>query len=218
MYINTIEVARAYAKMLDHLVHYEPEVTSRDGFLKLDDASPNEIVSAQYATTEWLKELGVESDEDLVKEKETDAARKAFGALTTTTDTTEQKATLAALKTPEAVRHLTGMLSAYDWAFIDMARELRGYTVAKIVEETQSPNANIRLKALGLLGKVTEVGLFTEKIEVQKAEMSDNELDQRIKDKLNKFMEVVDILTPKEEITDIESTDGSEPDHDADAA
>jgi hypothetical protein len=204
--------------MLDHLVHYEPEVTSRDGFLKLDDASPNEIVSAQYATTEWLKELGVESDEDLVKEKETDAARKAFGALTTTTDTTEQKATLAALKTPEAVRHLTGMLSAYDWAFIDMARELRGYTVAKIVEETQSPNANIRLKALGLLGKVTEVGLFTEKIEVQKAEMSDNELDQRIKDKLNKFMEVVDILTPKEEITDIESTDGSEPDHDADAA
>jgi len=218
VYINTIEVARAYAKMLDHLVHYEPEVTSRDGFLKLDDASPNEIVSAQYATTEWLKELGVESDEDLVKEKETDAARKAFGALTTTTDTTEQKATLAALKTPEAVRHLTGMLSAYDWAFIDMARELRGYTVAKIVEETQSPNANIRLKALGLLGKVTEVGLFTEKIEVQKAEMSDNELDQRIKDKLNKFMEVVDILTPKEEITDIESTDGSEPDHDADAA
>jgi hypothetical protein len=204
--------------MLDHLVHYEPEVTSRDGFLKLDDASPNEIVSAQYATTEWLKELGVESDEDLVKEKETNAARKAFGALTTTTDTTEQKATLAALKTPEAVRHLTGMLSAYDWAFIDMARELRGYTVAKIVEETQSPNANIRLKALGLLGKVTEVGLFTEKIEVQKAEMSDNELDQRIKDKLNKFMEVVDILTPKEEITDIESTNGSEPDHDADAA
>jgi hypothetical protein len=203
--------------MLDHLVHYEPEVTSRDGFLKLDDASPNEIVSAQYATTEWLKELGVESDEDLVKEKETDAARKAFGALTTTTDTTEQKASLAALKTPEAVRHLTGMLSAYDWAFIDMARELRGYTVAKIVEETQSPNANIRLKALGLLGKVTEVGLFTEKIEVQKAEMSDNELDQRIKDKLNKFMEVVDILTPKEEITDIESTNGSEPDHDADA-
>ena len=218
MYINAIEVARAYAKMLDHLVHYEPEVTSRDGFLKLDDASPNEIVSAQYATTKWLEELGVESDEDLVKEKETNAARKAFGALTTTTDTTEQKATLAALKTPEAVRHLTGMLSAYDWAFIDMARELRGYTVAKIVEETQSPNANIRLKALGLLGKVTEVGLFTEKIEVQKAEMSDNELDQRIKDKLNKFMEVVDILTPKEEITDIESTDGSEPDHDADAA
>jgi len=204
--------------MLDHLVHYEPEVTSRDGFLKLDDASPDEIVSAQYATTEWLEELGIESDEDLVKEKETQAARKAFGALTTTTDTTEQKASLAALKTPEAVRHLTGMLSAYDWAFIDMARELRGYTVAKIVEETQSPNANIRLKALGLLGKVTEVGLFTEKIEVKKDEMSDKELDQRIKDKLNKFMEVVDVLTPKEEITDIESTDGSQPDHDADAA
>ena len=203
--------------MLDHLVHYEPEVTARDGFLKLDDASPNEIVSAQYATTKWLEELGVESDEDLVKEKETTAARKAFGALTTTTDTTEQKASLAELKTPEAVRHLTGMLSAYDWAFIDMARELRGYTVAKIVEETQSPNANIRLKALGLLGKVTEVGLFTEKIEVQKTEMSDNELDQRIKDKLNRLMDVVDVLANKDEITDLEPH-GLEQDHEPDAA
>jgi len=203
--------------MLDHLVHYEPEVTSRDGFLKLDDASPNEIVSAQYATTKWLEELGVESDEDLVKEKETNAARKAFGSLTITTDTLEQKASLAELKTPEAVRHLTGMLSAYDWAFIDMARELRGYTVAKIVEETQSPNANIRLKALGLLGKVTEVGLFTEKIEVQKTEMSDNELDQRIKDKLNRLMDVVDVLANKDEITDLEPH-GLEQDHEPDAA
>jgi hypothetical protein len=204
--------------MLEHLVHYKPEITSRDGFLKLDDASPNEVVSAQFATTEWLEELGVESDEDLVKEKETQAARKAFGSLTTTTNTIEQKASLVELKTPEAVRHLTGMLSAYDWAFIDMAKELRGYTVAKIVEETQSPNANIRLKALGLLGKVTEVGLFTETVEVKKAELSNDELDQRIKDKLNKFMEVVDVLTPKDEITDIESTDGSESDHNADAS
>ena len=75
-----------------------------------------------------------------------------------------------------------------------------------------------RLKALIALGKVTEVGLFTEKIEVKKETLSNDELDQRIKDKLNKFMEVVDVITPKEEITDIESLDGSEPDHNADAA
>ena len=69
-----------------------------------------------------------------------------------------------------------------------------------------------RSKALGLLGKVTEVGLFTEKIEVKKTEMSDNELDQRIKDKLNKFMEVVDVVNIKdEEIIDVELDSGSEP-------
>jgi hypothetical protein len=56
----------------------------------------------------------------------------------------------------------------------------------------------VRLKALGLLGKVTEVGLFTEKIEVKKAELSDIEIEQRIKDKLNKFMQVVDVVDVSE--------------------
>jgi len=68
-----------------------------------------------------------------------------------------------------------------------------------LVEETKNPSANIRLKALWLLGKVTEIGLFTDKIEVKKETLTDNELDQRIKDKLSKFMGVVDI----QEITDV---------------
>jgi hypothetical protein len=85
------------------------------------------------------------------------------------------------------------MLTAYDWEFINQAKELRGYVVSKLVEETQSTNANIRLKALGMLGKVTEVGLFTDKIEVKKEELTDSELDKRIKEKLNRFMQVVDV-------------------------
>jgi hypothetical protein len=79
-----------------------------------------------------------------------------------------------------------------------MAQEIRGYTVAKLVEETKSPNANIRLKALIALGKVTEVGLFTEQIEVKKVEMSDAEVEQRIKDKLAKFMGVIDVVDVSE--------------------
>ena len=117
----------------------------------------------------------------------------------------EQKQKLVQLKTPEAVRHITGMLTAYDWEFVQQAKELRGYTVAKLVEETQSSNANIRLKALGLLGKVTEVGLFTEKIEVKKIDSSDEEIEQRIKEKLNRFMNVVDVIDiesePEEPLT-----------------
>jgi hypothetical protein len=76
---------------------------------------------------------------------------------------------------------------------VQQAKELRGYTVAKILEETNSPNASIRLKALALLGKVTEIGLFTEKIEVKKTELTDSDLEHRIKEKLNRFMGVVDI-------------------------
>ena len=70
---------------------------------------------------------------------------------------------------------------------------------------------------MALLGKVTEIGLFTEKIEVKKAELSDDELDQRIKDKLNKFMDVVDVLSNNDDITDLE-TNGSIQAHESDAA
>jgi len=184
--------------MLDHLVHFEPEVTARDGLVKLDDASPEEMLSAQVATEQWLAELGVDDDEVVANQHQTQAARKAFNTVTTNADTTEQKASLAELKTPAAVRHLTGMLAAYDWEFIEMAQQLRGYTVAKILEETKSPNANVRLKALIALGKVTEVGLFTEQIEVKKVEMTDAEVEQRIKDKLAKFMGVIDVVDVSE--------------------
>ena len=202
--------------MLDHLVHFEPEVTSREGFVKLDDASPEEVLSAQVATEQWLAELGVDDDETVANQQQTQAARKAFNTVTTNADTTEQKASLAELKTPAAVRHLTGMLAAYDWQFIEMAQQLRGYTVAKILEETKSPNANVRLKALIALGKVTEVGLFTEQIEVKKVEMTDAEVEQRIKDKLAKFMGVIDVVdvsahpdeSPAETNAGSEDTDG----------
>ena len=203
---------KGFLRMLEHLVHFEPEVTSREGFVKLDDASPEDILSAQVATEQWLAELGVDDDDVVANQQQTESARKAFGALTTNADTTEQKASLAELKSPAAVRHLTGMLAAYDWQFIDMAQQLRGYTVAKLLEETKSPNANIRLKALGLLGKVTEVGLFTEQIEVKKTEMTDAEVEQRIKDKLAKFMgviDVVDISTSPDEVP-AKKNDGSD--------
>ena len=62
------------------------------------------------------------------------------------------------------------------------------------------------------LGKVTEVGLFTEQIEVKKVEMSDAEVEQRIKDKLAKFMGVIDVVDVSERPDEIpaESNDGSE--------
>ena len=188
--------------MLEHLVQFEPDVTSLDDFRELDDVSSGDLLSAQVATTEWLKELGVTADAEVNKEAQTTAAREAFNVVTTNTDDATQKSKLLQLKTPEAVRHITGMLTAYDWEFVEMAKELRGYTVAKLFEETQSPNANIRLKALGLLGKVTEVGLFTDKIEVKKLDLTEEEIDKKLKEKLAKFMNVSDA-----EYTDIEEID-----------
>jgi hypothetical protein len=65
--------------------------------------------------------------------------------------------------------------------------------VAKILEETDHPDARIRLKALEMLGKVTEVGLFTERIEIKKTELSDVELDERIKQKLEVIQKTIEV-------------------------
>lgn len=196
--------------MFEHLVQLDPGITDPE-FVELDDAEPGDVLSAQHKTVEWLEELGVRPDEVQDREQQTEAARAAFGSLTTNADNQDQLADLIQIKTPEAVRHLTGMLAAYDWEFVQQAKEIRGYAVAQLIEETKSSNANIRLKALGLLGKVTEVGLFTEKIEVKKTELSDAEIDAKIKEKLNRFMGVIDV-TDITEISDIPTNEPQQPD------
>lgn len=190
--------------MFENLIQFDPEVedASSADFARLNKTEPVEVIDAQVETAEWLKALGA-AGEEVATELEAEAARKAFSNFVTAQPVDAQHQALAEIKTPAAVQHLVGLLTAYDWEFVNQAKELRGYTVAKILEETNHPTASIRLKALALLGKVTEVGLFTEKIEVKKTELSDTELDLRIKEKLGKLAKIVDI-TDVREVQEIE--------------
>jgi hypothetical protein len=186
--------------MLEHLLDLKPPVDahSKKAVQALDKAPAQDVLDAQVSTTLWLESMGVEDDQKILADAEANAARKVFTDLATAAPEEQTKSNLTTLKTPQAVRHLVTMLSAYDWEFVEQAKNLRGMAVAKIIEETNHPDARIRLKALEMLGKVTEVGLFTEKIEVKKAALSDVEIEQRIKDKLNKFMQVVDVIDIEE--------------------
>ena len=141
-------------------------------------------------------------DEEIESKAEQESARKSFASLVSGQPVGNTQQALANLKTPAAVQHLVGMLTAYDWAFVEQAKELRGYAVAQILEEVKHPDARIRLKALDMLGKVTEVALFTERVEVKKTQMSDTELETRIKEKLNRFMGVIDVIDVTEEKSD----------------
>lgn len=187
--------------MLDHLLDFEPPVQPHNtrATKALDKASPDEILNAQVGTTAWMEKLGIDDDDQALKEANTKAAQKVFTALATAAPAQETKTQLTTIKTPEAVRHLVAMLSAYDWEFVEQAKNLRGMAVAKILEETNHPDARIRLKALDMLGRVTEVALFTERVEVKQTDLSDSEIDKKIKEKLNKFMGVVDV----EDVSDI---------------
>lgn len=190
--------------LLEHLIDFEPEAL--DGFdavQSLTEASDAEILAAQLTTTEWLERVGAPNLSETQRAVARIDAQNAFAALTAPASDVTPAVTskLLSIKTPVAVRHLVGMLTAYDWEFVEQAKELRGYAVAKIVEETKHPDAKIRLRALDMLGKVTEVALFTERIEVKRTELSDHELDAKIKEKLARFTGVVDVTS--KDVTDV---------------
>lgn len=201
--------------MLDHLLEFEPPVVEATGkdVSGLDRATPDQILNAQVNTTKWLEKLGVEDDQKILQEAEAKAARTVFAALANNTPPADTKTQLTLLKTPESVRHLVTLLSAYDWEFVEQAKQMRGMAVAKIIEETNHPDARIRLKAIEMLGRVTEVALFTDRLEVKKTDLTDAEIDQKLQDKLDKLLNVIDVdITVGETTADITDVEPSTPD------
>jgi len=56
--------------------------------------------------------------------------------------------------------------------------------VNKLVLETENPDARIRIRALELLGKMTDVGLFTERKEITVTHQNADELREKLREKL----------------------------------
>jgi hypothetical protein len=183
--------------LLEHLVtasaaDFIPEIISGDAsFTPLDPLTPAQTLNAQIKTSQWLAELTNEDDE-VLSQAQQEKTTEAFNALTTGNPNAKQK--LLQLDLPEEIKSAVGMVTAYQWKFIEQAEELRSMSVAKIVKETDHPDARIRLKALEMLGKVTEVALFTDRVAIKTDEISDEELDEKIKNKLSKYMGAVDVV------------------------
>jgi len=193
--------------MLEHLLDYEPPVgDAADSGAPVNEVPPQTLLDAQSDTADWLQALGAPAPGEAERLAAASTAQAAFSSLVKQDTPITQRAALLALKTPEAVRHLTGMLTAYDWEFVEQAKEIRGYAVSQIIEETKHTDARIRLRALELLGKVTEVALFTDRVEIKKTTVSDAELDSKIKEKLSRFMQITDVT----DVVDVTPTPASD--------
>ena len=183
--------------LLQHLVSaaeadFIPDITSdATSFTPLDPLTPAQTLNAQIKTSQWLASLA-EEDEDIMDEAKQEKTTNAFNALVTADLNAKQK--LLQLDLPEEIKSAVGMVTAYQWRFIEQAEQLRSMSVAKIVKETDHPDARIRLKALEMLGKVTEVALFTDRVQIKTDEISDEELDAKIKEKLSRYMGAVDVV------------------------
>jgi hypothetical protein len=186
---------------LEHLVtasaaDFVPDIMSdSDPFTAAESLTTAQTLSAQHKTSQWLSQFEDEDDE-ILSEAQQEKVADAFNALTTSDPRAKQK--LMQLDLPEEIKAAVGMVTAYQWKFVEQAEELRSMAVANIVKEVHHPDARIRLKALELLGKVTEVALFTDRVAIKNEEVTDEELDARIKEKLGKYMGAVDVVDVEE--------------------
>jgi hypothetical protein len=182
---------------LEHLVSasaadYTPEVLPEPApFTELNTLTPAQTLSAQHKTSKWLESFQ-DDDEVTLTEAQQEKTTDAFNALTRQDPSAKQR--LLELDLPEEIKSAVGMVTAYQWKFIEQAENLRSMAVTHIVKEVSHPDARIRLKALEMLGKVTEVALFTDRVSVKSEDVTDEELDARIKEKLGKYMGAVDVV------------------------
>jgi hypothetical protein len=95
------------------------------------------------------------------------------------------------MEMPGVVRHLDLMLTEYDYSLIEDADRIRNYVVNRLLEESRDPkNA---MKALELLGKLSNVNAFTERREVTVTHQSTEDLEQKLKDSLAILLDPEDV-------------------------
>jgi hypothetical protein len=94
---------------------------------------------------------------------------------------------------PEAYYLVNDVLKQFAIKVVDNATQIRLIVTNKLLIETVNDDARIRIKALELLGKITDVGLFTERSEVTVNHRSTEELRTALRAKIQKLMRVDDV-------------------------
>jgi hypothetical protein len=93
------------------------------------------------------------------------------------------------LASPGMVVYLQSLLSEYDQVVIKSAQQLRTYVTNKLIIDSANADPRIRLKSLEMLGKISDVGLFTDKTEITMRHRPTEELEQMLRERLTKVLE-----------------------------
>lgn len=93
------------------------------------------------------------------------------------------------LSSPGTIVHIKAILNEYDKAVVESAAQIRTFVTNKLLLESESPDPRIRIKALELLGKISDVGLFTEKTEITMRHRPTEELEQLLRERLLKTLD-----------------------------
>lgn len=146
-----------------------------------------------------------EHDLDLEPTKDDkDIAAKLAIAYADDPETTSKKVnnTRASTLTPASLVLTNNILQEFGQSVVDSAIQVRHLVTNKLLLETENPDPRVRIRALELLGKVSDVGLFAEKSEMVITHQSTDDLKAKLRDKLEK------LVNPPEEIEEAIIIDG----------
>ena len=180
-----------------------------DDFESEEPKSFDQKVKVAAATAKVLVDAGAEIPVSTQEKKE---ASDLFKEFTNPEHKTAVNASVnKALQTPATVQHLYMMLSDYDHQVVQEAVQLRRFVTNKLIEDAGLSDPRHRLKALELLGKISDVGLFSEKTEITVKNLSQEDLETQIKSKLYKILGKTAAIDTSFEIIDaIDVTDNKQ--------
>ena len=168
----------------------EPEI----GVPHVEDV-PNvdlkERAEAACNTALQLAEHGL--DLEPTAEDEDTAARLAI-AYADDPEKTSKKVTAkkAAKLTPASIVLTNNILQEFGHSVAESATQIRYLVTNKLLLESENDDPRIRIRALELLGKISDVGLFAEKTEVTVTHQSTEDLRNKLRGKLEKLVQPVD--------------------------
>ena len=148
-------------------------------------------VDAAANTALFLAEHGLSLEPN--KEDKSIAAALAT-AYADDPEKTSKKATpkKIATLTPASLVLTNSILTEFGQSVVDSATQIRHLVTNKLLLETENEDAKIRIRALELLGKVSDVGLFAEKSEVTITHQSSDDLRAKLRGKLEKLVKPVE--------------------------
>jgi len=109
-----------------------------------------------------------------------------------------------------AITMIQAQLAQYDKIIIKDPEQLRTYVTNKLIEVSQCGAVKEELRALELLGKMSDVGLFTDKTEIKVSHTNSGALEETIKEKIGRLIALKkqEIEEPDEDdIDDVEYED-----------
>jgi len=114
----------------------------------------------------------------------------------------------AASLTPASLLMTNSILQEFGQSVVESAKQVRHMVTNKLVLETDNPDPRVRIRALELLGKISDVGLFAEKSEVTITHQSTDDLRNKLRSKLAKIIdaeEIDDAIIIDGEATDVDT-------------